>query len=418
MYITSSKQEVMRKLFLILLLTITTAHAQRPRYDGYVPSTGDTHTRVPDGGTKDSWQNLNNSSALAPSKYSIDFATNSLLSHVQFYPIVNFKPLINIKGVLNMPDIQSIRIIDARHDVKKVGFFPCDRSFQDRSIFMVGLQLQGNLATWLKENFIDKNISIDSSSASKRQLVILLKKFWYSFSAEDPVPSSKNDLIATIHYRFDVFSSKDAGYYPLKKIEGSFSEKYNKNKAYNTLTDSLLLLLKEQFSKLHYEDFELDKKWMAPADFVDYCNKDIRTLQNFEKKQKGLYESYNDFIENIPMADSVEMIKRYSNAGNTIMYACQLAAYQKGVPLSGTKSWGYFDGENIFLNTGNGFFIKLIASGEDYLFLFLKNIGNDKINAEMQQRILINDVSYKLLKFFSRSYSLIYQLDFSTGKLF
>ncbi len=408
----------MRVLFIILLFSFISANAQRQRYDGYVPTTGDSHTKVPYGDIPDSWQNLNNSNKLNPSKQTTDITTNNLLSHVHNYPIVIFKPQTTVTGILKLTDVQSIRIIDGRYDINKVGFFPCDHSFREKQLFMVGLQLQGNLAGWVKENFIAKNIIIDSNSSNKRQLVILLKKFWYSFSAIEPTASAKNDLITTLHYRFDIFSSKDVGYYPLKKIEGSFSGKYNNNKAYNSLADSLLLLLKNQFGKLQYEANEIDKKWIAPADFIDYCNKNLKSLQNFEKKNKGLYESYEDFIANKPMADSVEMVTKYSNSGTAILYACQIAAYQNAEPLSGTKAWGYFDGETIFLNTGNGFYIKLILSGDDYLFLFLRNIGNDKINAELQRRIFINDTSYKLLKRFTSSYSLIYQLDYTTGKLF
>jgi hypothetical protein len=408
----------MRNQLIFLLFFFTTANAQRQRYDGYIPTTGDSHTKVPYGSITDSWQNLNNASTVNPLKFTADFTTNNLLSHIHNYPIVLFNPKTNITGILNFPEIQSIRIIDGRYDVKKVGFFPCDHSFREKQLFMVGLQLQGNFAGWLKENFIDKIIIIDSNNTNKRQLVILVKKFWYSFSAAEPIATVKNDLITTLHYRFDIFSSKDIGYYPLKRIEGSFSQKYNNNKAYNTLTDSVLLLLKNQLGKLQFESNEVENKWMAPADFVDYCNKDFKSLQNFEKKKKGLYESYQDFLANNPVADSVIMITKYSNSGNAVLYACQIAAYQNSEPLSGTKAWGYFDGETIFLNTGNGFYIKLILSGDDYLFLFLKNIGNDKINAEMQRRILINDTPYKLLKKFTASYSIIYQFDYTTGKLF
>ena len=408
----------MRSLLIMLLLFFTTVNAQRQKYDGYVPTTGDSHTTIPYGATPDSWQNLNNTNTPPPTKFRYDLLTNNLLSHLHNYPIVLFKPKTTVTGSLSLPDIQSIRIIDGRYDVKKIGFFLCDHSFRERQVYMVGLQLQGNLTGWLKENFIDKNIIIDSNNSNKRQLVILLKKFWYSISAPEPIPSVKKDLVTTLHYRFDIFSSKDIGYYPIKKIEGSFSEKYNSNKAYNSLSDSVLQLLKDQFSKLPFEENEVEKKWMAPADFVDYCNKALKSLQSFENKKKGLYESYQDFLDNKPMADSVDMITKYNNSGYSALYACQIAAYQNGEPLSGTKAWGYFDGETIFLNTGNGFYIKLLLSGDDYLFLFLKNLSNDKINTEMQKRILINDTPYKLLKNFTASYSLIYQLDYTTGKLF
>jgi hypothetical protein len=112
------------------------------------------------------------------------------------------------------------------------------------------------------------------------------------------------------------------------------------------------------------------------------------------------------------------MIKKYNNSGFTTIYACQIAPYQKGEALSGTKAWGYYDGVSIFLNIGNGFYVKLILSGEDYLFLFLKNMGYDRIKKEMQDHLFINDTPYNLLRNFTKQYSLIYKLNYETGKLF
>jgi hypothetical protein len=352
-----------------------------------------------------------------PRRSPIDLTTDYLLSHVQSYPIVNFNPQLTHTDSINLPEIQKIRIIDGRFDIKKVGFFPSDHSFQEKSLFMVGLQLQGNLAAWLKENFIDKNVMIDSNNTSNRQLIILLKQFWYSFSASTAL-NAKTNLISTLHYRFDIFSSKDAGYYPLKKMEGTFSSIYNDSKVYNLLTDSLLVALKKQIAKLPYAAVEKEKNWIAPADFIDYCNKDLKGIQKIEENKKGLYASYEDFLANKTIADSIVLIKKYNNSGFTTLYASQIAPYQNGEPLSGTKAWGYYDGVSIFLNIGNGFYIKLILSGEDYLFLFLKNMGYDKIKKELQDHLYINDTPYKLLRNFTKQYSLIYKLNYETGKLF
>jgi hypothetical protein len=354
---------------------------------------------------------------LNPKKLPIDFATEYLLSHVQSYPIVDFNPQVTQTDSIKIADIQKIRIIDGRFDIKKVGFFPSDHSFQEKSLFMVGLQLQGNLAGWLKANYIEKNIVIDSNSTSNRELVILLKQFWYSFSASETLAAKKN-LICTLHYRFDIFSSKDAGYYPLKKIEGTIKATYNDSKVYNILTDSMLVTLKKQISTISYTAFEKEKNWITTADFIDYCNKDLKRIEKIEENKKGLYTSYADFLANKPIADSIVMVKKYNNSGFTTIYACQIAPYQKGEPLSGTKAWGYYDGVSIFLNIGNGFYVKLIQSGEDYLFLFLKNMDYDKIKSELQDHLYINNTPYKLLRNFTKQYSLIYKLNFENGKLY
>jgi hypothetical protein len=411
----------MWKLFVLLfLLTITTTASAQRRMSTNTPSTSPGDTRIGNRspiGDKDDPLNPRIINELNQRKYPNDIATDYLLSHVQTYPIVNFNPQIILTDNIKLPDIKKIRIIDGRFDVKKVGFFPSDHSFQEKSLYMVGLQLQGNLAGWLKENFIDKNLVIDTINTQSRQLIILLKQFWYSFSATETL-NAKINLICTLHYRFDLFSSNDAGYYPLKKIEGTFSVPYNDSKVYNSLTDSVLVELKRKLSRLQFTAFEKENSWISPSDFINYCNRDIKNIQKIEGNKKGLYETYEDFLANNPIADSIVVIKKYNNAGFTTIYACQIAPYQKGEPLSGTKAWGYYDGVSIFLNIGNGFYIKLILSGEDYLFLFLKNMGYDKIKTEMQNHIFINETPYKLLRNFTKKYFLIYKLDYANGKLF
>ncbi|MEI7629325.1 MAG: hypothetical protein WCJ80_13875 [Bacteroidota bacterium] len=409
----------MKKLVLILFLisaTISLLAQRRMSNTAPSPSHGDVGPRYPYTDL-DSKLNPKINGEINQIKSPLDLTTEYLLSHVQSYPIVIFNPQITQTDSIRLPEIQKIRIIDGRFDIKKVGFFPSDHSFQEKSLFMVGLQLQGNLAGWLKDNFIDKNLVIDSNNTSNRELVILLKQFWYSFSANTAL-NAKTNFISTLHYRFDIFSSKDAGYYPLKKMEGTFSAIYNDSKVYNLLTDSLLLSLKKLVTKLPYASFEKEKNWIAPADFIDYCNKDLKRIQKIEENKKGLYASYEDFIGNKPIADSIVMVKKYNNSGFTTIFACQIAPYQKGEPLSGTKAWGYYDGVSLFVNIGNGFYIKLILSGEDYLFLFLKNMGYDKIKTEMQDHLFINDTPYKLLKNYTKQYSLVYKLNYENGKLF
>jgi hypothetical protein len=409
----------MKKLVVLILLfstTITTMGQRRVSSNPPIPSPGDVRPRNVNTDREDPL-NPKINGELNPKKLPIDFATEYLLSHVQSYPIVNFNPQIIQTDSIKLSEIQKIRIIDGRFDIKKVGFFPSDHSFQEKSLFMVGLQLQGNLAGWLKDNFINKNLVIDSSNKSNRELVILLKQFWYSFAVSETLPA-KTNLICTIHYRFDIFSAKDAGYYPLKKMEGAINSIYADSKVYNTLTDSLLTVLKNQLTKIQYVALEKEKSWISPADFNDYCNKNLKSIQKIEANKKGLYASYEDFLANKPIADSIVMIKKYNNSGFTTIYACQIAPYQKGEPLSGTKAWGYYDGVSIFLNIGNGFYVKLILSGEDYLFLFLKNMGYDRIKKEMQDHLYINDTPYKLLRNFTKQYSLIYKLNYENGKLY
>jgi hypothetical protein len=100
------------------------------------------------------------------------------------------------------------------------------------------------------------------------------------------------------------------------------------------------------------------------------------------------------------------------------LYACQLNAFKDGQHIASNKSWGYFDGFSLFVNTGNGFYIKLIRSKDDYVFFDLKSIRQDQIKSTILDGIQIGNSPYPLLKDYTKAYALTYQLDLDTGKLY
>lgn len=402
----------------LLIFIFTVANGQRQ--NSYVKPTGESQTPNYSGASineVDKYYQLNNPYNNRFGRPLTDKEEEELLFTDRAYPVVNFKPPLKFKSELSLQGIQSVKIIDARFDSTKVSFYPSDKSFMDKGYFLVGLQLQGKLKGWIQENFVNKAVRLNSIDNTNRQLILLIKKFWFSDHTIEPEHGKKNDLISTLQYQIEVFSSKDANYYPIKIIEGTFSGNFDKGKSYSILSDSLLMHLSMQLLNIPFETIETQKVPLSENKFLSFCERDLKKVENIEQREKGVYDSYENFIANKPMADSIVMISKYTNSGRSVLYACQIAGYQKGEPISGTKAWGYFDGRSIFLNTGNGFYIRLVKRGNDYLFLFLKNMNYDRINGEMQDHILINNATYRSLKIFASKYSLIYKLDFYTGKL-
>jgi hypothetical protein len=225
-------------------------------------------------------------------------------------------------------------------------------------------------------------------------------------------------LITSLYYHYDVFSLIDSQYYPIKKIEGSLSAYYNNSSSYNTLSDSMLLILKKELGNLNLEKKETESNRILPAAFRGFYYQHLRDISLIEKKTKGLYRSYDDFIENRPSADSVEFVIRYNNYERSPMYACQLVPQQTDSTLNSKKSWGYFDGESLFVNVGAGVYLKLIRNNMDFIFFNLKNIGEDKITKDMFTNIIIGNSSYSLLNTYTKKFTITYQLDYETGKLY
>lgn len=335
---------------------------------------------------------------------------------ISSYPIIGFVPKTGFSDMFNMAGLKSIKLIDARFDNYKVGFSPVGYALQKKGYNALGLQIDKTPADWLRLKFMQNGFGADTGS--RRQLTIVLQKFWFSNSAQDRYTAANPKLTTTLHYHFDIYTSLDIGYYPQRKFAGTLTALYNNGDAYNGLADSLLVLLKKEVFTNIYSAKETETNWLSPVDFNDYYNKRFKILAHPEKKPRGVYETYDDFLANKPISDSVEMIVKYNNYERAVTYACQLTAFKDGQPVSCNKSWGYYDGRALFVNTGHGIFIKLIRTKEDFVFYYLKNFNEEKINPDLQASIIIGNASYQVLKDYKKAFGLTYQLDYETGKLY
>ncbi len=334
------------------------------------------------------------------------------------YPVVDFVPKTSFSEIIHLPGIKTIRMVDGRYDTQKVGFVPSDKKVQFNKVYVVGLQLTHNLMGWLKEKFLEPNV-VTGDSSTDRQLVIVLKKYWFGHSANEPYTAKDPKLITSLHYHFEVFSYIPAeGYFAQKKVEGVLSAPYNHSLSYNTLSDSLLVILQKNIQAIHFETREIEKNIILPEDFVTYYNNQYIERLSLAKKSKGVYETYEDFLNNRPMADSVDLVLKYNNFETTPPYAFQLAAYNQNTAVSANKAWGYFDGQTFYINCGSGLYLKLIRKRNDFLFFYLENIGSDKIKKDLVNRLYINNTPYSILKTYTKAFVLTYQLDWETGQLF
>lgn len=359
---------------------------------------------------------LNKNTEQNPQMLGAFLANNPANSSYKYYPILSYRPTVSLEDDPSLSPVYSIKLIDGRFDVNKVSFLPVINDVQKKGYTSLGLQLGSSLTGWLKDYLIERTLTTDSNS--KRQLLIVVKKCWFSNSANQPYTLINPKLITTLNYHFEIYTSMDIGYYPQKAIKGSFSTLYEGGKAYSELSDSLLAVLKKELTHQNFAAKETEANWQSPVDFNDYYNERIRKAAHFEKTPKGLYESYTDFLDQKPVCDSVDMVVKYTNYERAPLYACQINAFRDGQHIASNQSWGYFDGASLFVNTGNGFYIKLIRTKDDYVFFDLKRIRQDQIKNTILDGIQIGNTPYQLLKDYTKAYALTYQLDLDTGKLF
>ena len=341
--------------------------------------------------------------------------SNASIGYASF-PLFKFSPKV-IKAETTIPiPVSTLKIIDARFDVDKVTFMPVNTDIQKKGFSIMGMQIAPTLSGWLKDAFADNYFDTDSNSS--RNLVMAIKKFWFSNSANQVYTFSNPALLTTLNYEFDIYTYLSAGYYPQKKIQGILTTYHKNGDSYTVLTDSLLTILKKEIAGLNFTLKEKETNWLSPVDFNDYYKERISKKNNNEKIVTGVYETFSDFLEKKVSSDSVDMITKYSNLGISDVFACQINAFKSGVHIPVNQSWGYFDGKSLFVNAGSGFFIKLNHSDNGYEFISLKGLQKEAIKKYVLAGLKIGNSDYLVLKDYSKAYALTFQLDMDTGKLY
>ncbi len=167
-------------------------------------------------------------------KKNIDDASNIKYSNLNknFIPITTvglsiaeIVPKISFNEQINLQEIRQIKLIDVRSDISKVGFLPVILDLKKKGIKSVGFQIKDGPLKWLTKNFIDSHIITDSTT--KRDLIIVLQKCWFSTYANEPYSASNLRLKTSLEYEFDIYTLFNNLYFPQKRINGTFTEQYN-----------------------------------------------------------------------------------------------------------------------------------------------------------------------------------------------
>lgn len=331
------------------------------------------------------------------------------------YQLEIIKPTVHIvKG----PPLQigKLKIFDVRADPNKIGFKPVDYAKQKKGVGTIGLEVSDGFQKWLQEEVLNKYIQLDSSS--NRQLVVVINKCWLTNDASIPYTGARPKLTNTLQYNINLYSSLGNGYFPLKKLEGSFTQLYEAKQKEFPLFDSLAQLLCKEISLLHFSDTEKEEKLVSIRDFNIFYTAQKNLLSNIISPVKGMYKTYEDFLIQKVSGDSVEFIKKYDNYGRAPFYACELMQFTDQDPASTSKNWGYADGKSLYVNIGNGFFVRLVKSGGNYIFYWLNNMREERIKSSVSRGIILGNSSFEIIKDYSRVTPLTYQLDPLTGKLY
>lgn len=332
------------------------------------------------------------------------------------FPILEIDPTVSFKEQINLQEIRQIKLFDVRSDISKVGFLPVNLNLKKKGIKTIGFQIKDGPLKWLTKSFIDAHIITDSTC--KRDLIVVLQKCWFSTNANELYSASNPKLKTSLEYEFDIYTLFNDLYFPQKKINGAFTELYNEGKGLNTLIDSLLQVLKLEVFIKNYAEKENLKNAISLYNFNDFYNQQLKRYKEISISKKGVYLTYEDFLNKKIFADTVELVNKYDNIGRTNIYATEITAIKNGASVSCNKAWGYFDGVSLFVNNSNGLYIKLThLDNSNYIFSDLNNFASDRIKSPIKSSLIFGKSNYEIIKDYSRVTPLTYQLDLATGKL-
>jgi hypothetical protein len=305
-------------------------------------------------------------------------------------------------------DATGIHFIDNRYDNSKLGYVPVLKDLPKQ------LVPEKALANWLEEN---TEPLFSFTGGSSRRLEVVIQHLWISTRADNRFTIFKQNLLSALEYKIEIFSETAGQFYPCKRVSGSFETALDRRKGYDQLFDSLFNTLKKELSATDFSEREKRSKPLDKNGYHNYLSNKFNDIPSFRNLKKGMYNSYGDFLSQKTTGDSVVILKNY-HFDEKNPPAAHVGIYSEGKINTSTKSWGYFNGEYLYYNTGNGFFVKLWPWQGQYILCDLQRAVMPSINRSVTIDARIGQSDFDIIRDYAKLYILFFQVDFGNGRLY
>jgi hypothetical protein len=337
--------------------------------------------------------------------------TNIPLATITHSPYSLAGQLITINKTFEKLSIPAteVEVIDNRYDNSKQGFYPIYKSAPKIITFDQPLSL------WLQGQ-LDQMLQLQPDS-STRKLVLVVQKFWFGNTTVQKFTPFKQNLEVSLYFKVELFSTSKDVYYPLKRIDRNFTKTFNDQDGYRQLIDSFFETLQKELREIDYAAKEKTQQALTHDRVTGYLQNKVDRMMLAKRIKRGVYETFNDFINQKIMGDSVELVTYHDYSGRQTV-ACHVGVYLKNFLQPCNKCWGYFDGRFLFINVGEGFFIKLTPWYNQFVLADLQQIVYAKKKKPFISEIQISTSAYDVIKDFAKAYHLFFQLDYDDGRIY
>jgi len=333
--------------------------------------------------------------------------------------------------------IHSVSVIDVRDDTMAVGYHYLKAGDAQRYLVKPGI-LPKNKENdkWSKvyhcspslsyrfTEWINEYLQCRKNASVKNKLLIVVKKFWLSPEADeirdenDKVGQAMNGWDAGVVCKLEFYLERDSVFFPLYRIDSVFTFKerlndYRGTRFVDNAASFVTAALKSSMKKLveiNMDEIIAKRRKLSLGDMQQkYLQRSNIAILKSIDLQKGAYKNFEEFKLNAPSMSSYEL--RKGSVGDILYVKERDSEYPT------RDAWGFCDGKDIFINSGDKY-SKLVKRENTFYFFGIKGM-TQKTKSDFWKSTTLNYMSgygpkktvYKLdLKY--------YQLDMESGEVY
>jgi hypothetical protein len=305
--------------------------------------------------------------------------------------------------------IDGVVVVDNREDTMLLGYYTAANKKTYRLRFETSTATE--MAHWMV-NYM----KLDSGKTDNNVLYVSLKKFILSTEITEKVfdngheGQAQNGWEEGVLAKMEFYLKKDNVFYPLYRFDSILVvNKKLQEKADEFITAILKISVAKLFA-LNFEVVLMKSRKLMLEDIMVYNSKTINTpiLTQTEYK-KGVYKTFDEFKNNTP---SIKEFQFKKGSAGDILYVTE-----NGQEYPERTAWGFCDGKDIFINSGDKY-SQLVNQGRTFYFKGIKSIDRNGKHRFMKSSMLnlITNTGEKKTSY-NMEYK-YYMIDMETGEVY
>ncbi|MBK7374870.1 MAG: hypothetical protein KTQ13_03395 [Ferruginibacter sp.] len=332
--------------------------------------------------------------------------------------------------------IRSVNVIDARDDSGAVGYYYIKRSEAFKHGIKPGEAGKKGYDSWskiyycsptLKDGFaewISAYLQCRKNDSVKNNLLIVVKKLWLSPEADktgfddDKTTPLTNEWDAGVLCKLEFYLERDSIFYPLYRIDSIFTYKdrlndYEGLRFVDNAGSFITSTLKKSLVKLADinpgEIIAKRRKLSFNEIYREYSKKTEVPILKSVVLNKGVYKDFEEFKANSPSIREYEL--RESKMGDILYVKDGNSEYPS------RTVWGFCDGTDIFINSGDKY-SKLVRRENTFYFFGIKGLTRKSKHVFLKSSALNYAANTGEKKSVYKMELKYYQVDMETGEAY